>query len=111
MDELRQTIREQHAPRPSTRIGQLGDVATSIAKDRDTAPHHLVKQLRGDLDWIILRALEKDQTRRYQTANALGLDLQRHLSDEPVSAGPPSALYRMGKPRGVIALGYRSLLY
>jgi serine/threonine protein kinase/Flp pilus assembly protein TadD len=97
LDDVRRTIREQSAPRPSTRVTQLGPRAASVAQDRHTEPHSLVKQLRGDLDWIVLKALEKDRIRRYQTANALAADIQRHLSNEPVSAGPPSAAYRMRK--------------
>ena len=96
-DDMRRTIREKNAPRPSTRVTQLGLVAHDIAHNRGTEPRKLAKQLRGDLDWIVLKALEKDRTRRYQTANALGLDIQHHLNYEPVSAGPPTAVYRMGK--------------
>jgi eukaryotic-like serine/threonine-protein kinase len=97
LDDMRRTIREQNVPRPSTRLTQIGKLAAGISNDRRTEPHALVRQLRGDLDWIVLRALEKDRTRRYQTANAFAVDVQRHLNHEPVSAGPPSALYRMGK--------------
>ncbi len=67
------------------------------AENRNTDHAKLVRQLRGDLDWITLKALEKDRTRRYQTANALALDVRRHLNDEPVLAGPPTVGYRMGK--------------
>ncbi len=68
-----------------------------VAQNRRTEPGRLVSQLRGDLDWITMRALEKDRTRRYATANALALDIRRSLTNEPVTAGPPSARYRVGK--------------
>src|SRR5207247_2479723 len=90
LDEIRRTIREKDALRPSAHVTQLGAEAAGIAQDRGTEPIKLVKQLRGDLDWIVLKALEKDRTRRYQTANALAVDIQHHLNHEPVSAGSPS---------------------
>jgi tetratricopeptide (TPR) repeat protein len=71
----------------------LGDSLEDIAKHRKIAPNQLRKAIQGELDWIILKALEKDRTRRYESANELALDIQRHLSDEPVVAGPPSKLY------------------
>ena len=95
--EIQRIIREQDPPRPSTRITQLGPASTEAAQNRHTEPRRLVSELRGDLDWITMRALEKDRTRRYQTANALSADIRRHLSSEPVSAGPPSTTYRAGK--------------
>jgi non-specific serine/threonine protein kinase/serine/threonine-protein kinase len=97
LSEIQRIIREKEPPRPSTRITQLGPASTEAAKNRHTEPRRLVSELRGDLDWITMRALEKDRTRRYQTANALAADVRRHLNDEPVSAGPPSAAYRAGK--------------
>jgi eukaryotic-like serine/threonine-protein kinase len=95
--EIQRIIREKEPPRPSTRIMKLGPASTETAKNRQTEPRRLVSELRGDLDWITMRALEKDRTRRYQTANALAVDLRRHLGHEPVSAGPPNAFYRAGK--------------
>jgi tetratricopeptide (TPR) repeat protein len=95
--EIQRIIREKEPPRPSTRITQLGPASTEAAANRHTEPRRLVGDLRGDLDWITMRALEKDRTRRYQTANALAVDLRRHLSNEPVLAGPPSATYRAKK--------------
>jgi len=95
--EIQRIIREKEPPRPSTRITQLGPASTETAKNRHTEPRRLVSDLRGDLDWITMRALEKDRTRRYQTANALAADVRRHLNSEPVYAGPPSAAYRAGK--------------
>ena len=95
--EIQRTIREKEPPKPSTRITQLGRASTDAATKRHTEPHRLASELRGDLDWVTMRALEKDRTRRYQTANALAADLRRHLSHEPVSAGPPSTVYRAKK--------------
>jgi tetratricopeptide (TPR) repeat protein len=97
VDELRRTIREKNPPRPSTRVLQL-DAAASGASDRHQMPSSkLAKVLRGDLDWITMKALEKDRTRRYPTANALALDVRRHLRHEPVTAGAPSSFYRARK--------------
>jgi serine/threonine protein kinase len=90
--EAQRTIRTVDPPRPSTRATQA-DVATK----RHTDPSRLVSQLRGDLDWIVLKALEKDRTRRYQSASEFAADLQRHLDDKPVLAARPSALYTMRK--------------
>jgi tetratricopeptide (TPR) repeat protein len=95
--EIQRIIREKEPPRPSARITQLGPASTEAAKNRQSEPRRLVSELRGDLDWITMRALEKDRTRRYQTANALAADVRRHLGNEPVYAGPPSASYRAGK--------------
>ena len=71
--------------------------AIDIAKHRRTDPRSLAKQLRGDLDWIVMKCLEKDRTRRYETANGLGMDINRHLKNEPVLAGPPGAAYKFKK--------------
>jgi non-specific serine/threonine protein kinase/serine/threonine-protein kinase len=97
LDEMRRTIRETDAPRPSTRVTRPGPQTDETAAHRRTQPHRLAGLLRGDLDWITMKALEKDRTRRYATANALAMDLRRHLANEPVLAGPPSATYRTGK--------------
>jgi serine/threonine protein kinase/tetratricopeptide (TPR) repeat protein len=97
LDEMRRTIRETEAPRPSTRVTRPGPQTDETAAHRRTQPHRLAGLLRGDLDWITMKALEKDRTRRYATANALAMDLRRHLANEPVLAGPPSATYRTGK--------------
>jgi tetratricopeptide (TPR) repeat protein len=97
LSEIQRIIREKEPPRPSTRITQLGPASTEAATNRHTEPRRLAGQLRGDLDWITMRALDKDRTRRYQTANAVAADVRRHLNSEPVSAGPPSAAYRAGK--------------
>jgi eukaryotic-like serine/threonine-protein kinase len=92
-----QTLRERDVPRPSTRLTTLGEALETVARHRRTTPDLLRRELRGDLDWIILRAMEKDRTRRYETPNGLALDVQRHLANEPVLARPPSTSYRLGK--------------
>jgi len=97
LDEIRRTIREKDPPKPSTRVTQLGPASTQSAESRHTDPSRLAGQLRGDLDWITMKALEKDRTRRYETAMGLANDVRRHLEDEPVSAGPPGVVYRAGK--------------
>ncbi|MCH8852131.1 MAG: tetratricopeptide repeat protein [Planctomycetes bacterium] len=95
--EIQRIIREVEPPKPSTRLSSLGDESTTAAQKRHTDRTSLERQLRGDLDWITMKALEKDRTRRYETANSLGLDVQRHLNNEPVLASPPSAAYRARK--------------
>ena len=98
MDEIRRTIREQEPVRPSTRLStMLGADLTLIAKHRQSEPPKLIHSLRGDLDWIVMKALEKDRARRYETANGLAADIQRHLNDEPIVARPPSGAYRFQK--------------
>ncbi|MBK6900803.1 MAG: serine/threonine protein kinase [bacterium] len=96
-EAIRKIIREQDPPRPSTRFSTLGERSTSVAEARGLAPKRLQGELRGDLDWITMKALEKDRERRYETANGLAADVRRHLRNEPVTAGPPSASYRLGK--------------
>jgi eukaryotic-like serine/threonine-protein kinase len=90
-------LREQVTPRPSTRLTQLGDTASAVATHRRTTPESLRRDLKGDLDWIILKAMDKDRTRRYETANGLAVDLERHMNHEPVSARPPSTQDRIVK--------------
>ena len=97
LDEVRRVIREVDPPWPSTRVTQPGPASTAAAQRRLTEPSRLASQLRGDLDWITMRALEKDPARRYDTVMGLASDVSRHLRDEPVSAGPPSAVYRAKK--------------
>jgi eukaryotic-like serine/threonine-protein kinase len=96
-DEIRRMIRETEPPKPSTRLHVMGDKLTEVAKHRHTEPGGLRRSLRGDLDWIVMKALEKDRRRRYETANDLAGDLERHLEHQPVVAGPPSAVYRARK--------------
>ncbi len=98
VDEIRRTIREQEPARPSTRLStMLGTDLTEIAKHRKAEPPRLVHLVRGDLDWIVMKALEKDRTRRYETANGFAADIQRHLNNEPVVASPPGNLYKFQK--------------
>ncbi|MCW5556625.1 MAG: protein kinase [Verrucomicrobiae bacterium] len=98
VDEIRRRIREVDPPRPSIRFGTLSEEArTTTAQQRQMDPPRLQSLLAGDLDWIVMKCLEKDRTRRYDTANGLAADLQRHLSSEPVVARPPSVVYRLQK--------------
>src|SRR6185295_14792010 len=97
-EEMRRTIREKEPLRPSTRLSTLLAAEQNTAASlRQTEPPKLVHLVRGDLDWIVMKCLEKDRARRYETANGLAMDLQRHLDDEPVIARPPSATYRFQK--------------
>jgi WD40 repeat protein/serine/threonine protein kinase len=98
LDQMRRTIREKEPVRPSTRLStMLEGELTTTAKHRASGAPELIHLLRGDLDWIAMKALEKDRTRRYETANGLAMDIQRHLNQEPVVARPPSSLYRFQK--------------
>jgi serine/threonine protein kinase/tetratricopeptide (TPR) repeat protein len=92
-DELRRIIREEEPPRPSTRISTLGTAATTVSTQRKSDPKRLSRLFRGEPDWIVMKCLEKDRNRRYETASALSADVQRYLHDEPVQACPPSAVY------------------
>ena len=97
-DELRRIIREEEPPRPSARISTLAaDLATTVAEHRRTDARRLRQTVRGELDWIVMKCLEKDRNRRYETANSLARDIERYLHDEPVQACPPSAAYRFRK--------------
>jgi serine/threonine protein kinase len=96
-DEVRRRIREEEPSRPSTRVTTLDQLSTESAKRRRTDPTSLAKQLRGDLDWITMKALEKDRTRRYETASQLETDIKHHLAHEPVLAGPPAVSYKLRK--------------
>jgi serine/threonine protein kinase/tetratricopeptide (TPR) repeat protein len=96
-DEMRRIIREEEPPKPSTRISTLGKAATTVSTQRQSEPKQLSRLFRGELDWIVMKALDKDRNRRYETANSFALDVQRYLADEPVLACPPSAGYRLYK--------------
>jgi len=97
-DEMRRMIREDEPPRPSARLSTMEQARLStIAQQRGLEPHHLTGHLRGELDWIVMKALEKDRNRRYESASAFAADVQRYLDDEPVLACPPSAGYRLRK--------------
>jgi WD40 repeat protein len=108
IDVMRKTIREKDPLRPSTKLATLkGEELTATARRRSVETSKLLKLLSGDLDWIVMKCLEKDRTRRYETANGLAMDLRRHLSNETVLARPPSAAYRFQKSirRNKLAFG------
>jgi hypothetical protein len=97
-DEMRRTLREKEPLRPSDTIATLPPKAlTAIAGQRGLEPARMVSSLKGDLDWIVMKALEKERSRRYETANGLAMDVQRYLNCEPVVACPPSRWYRLQK--------------
>ena len=95
--ELQRMIREQEPPKPSSRVVSMKGERTTLAGRRSPEPGRLGATLRGDLDWIVMRALEKDRGRRYESAREFANDIERHMRNEPVTAGPPSTSYRMGK--------------
>src|SRR5262249_34780699 len=94
MLEMLRVIREQEPSKPSTKLSTAEELPT-LAANRGMEPAKLTKLVRGELDWIVMKALEKDRSRRYETANGFAMDVQRYLADEPVLAGPPSAWYRL----------------
>ena len=96
MEALR-LIHEEDAPKPSARLTQSGESLGELAARRHADPARLAREVRGDLDWIVMKALEKDRTRRYEAASALAGDIERYLQHQPVEAGPPTARYRLGK--------------
>ena len=108
-DEMLRIIREEEPPRPSTKLSS-SETLPSIAANRHVEPHKLSTMVRGELDWIVMKALEKDRSRRYETASSFAADVQRHLKDEAVVACPPSAGYRFRKfarrnKRRLVAVG------
>jgi serine/threonine protein kinase/tetratricopeptide (TPR) repeat protein len=103
--DLIRRVREEEPPKPSVRLSSAEDPAT-IAANRSIEPGRLTLLVRGELDWIVMKALEKDRTRRYETANGLARDIQRYLAGDPVEAGPPSVTYRLRK----LARKYQALL-
>jgi WD40 repeat protein/serine/threonine protein kinase/Tfp pilus assembly protein PilF len=112
-DEIRRIIREEEPAKPSTRLSTLaGAKRTAVAGHRKAEPHRLSQLVRGDLDWIVMKALEKDRTRRYDTASNFAADVLRYLGDRPVEACPPSATYRFRKfaRRNRVALTTASLI-
>src|SRR5271163_1044853 len=94
--EMLRMVREVDPPRPSTKVSKA-EALPSIAASRNIDPAQLKRALQGDLDWVVMKALEKDRTRRYETANGFAADILRHLAHEPVVAAPPSRAYRLGK--------------
>ena len=95
--EILRMIKEEEPPKPSTRLSDSGEALASISANRHTEPAKLTKLVRGELDWIVMKTLEKDRNRRYETAKDFAADVQRYLDDEPVQACPPSAGYRLRK--------------
>ena len=97
-DEVRRMLREEEPPLPSSRVGTLkNDLLSTVADQRKIDPSRLSHSLRGEVDWIVMKCLEKDRNRRYESANALASDIERYLACEPVQACPPSATYRLRK--------------
>ncbi len=95
--EIQRIIREEEPAKPSTRFSHLGTASVAIAMNHHSDPNSLARELRGDLDWITMKCLQKDRTRRYSAAAELAADIERHLVHEPVVAGPPGATYRVRK--------------
>jgi eukaryotic-like serine/threonine-protein kinase len=106
LTEVLRLIREEEPPRPSTRLSESQDGLGPISAQRQVEPARLARLVRGELDWIVMKCLEKDRARRYETASGLARDLQRYLAEEPVEAGPPGAGYRLRK----LARRYRKAL-
>ena len=96
-DEMLRIIREEEPPKPSTRLTSSDDACRRSRPIGKLEPSPLDPAVRGELDWIVMKALEKDRTRRYESANGSAADIERHLHDEPVSAGPPRTGYRLRK--------------
>src|SRR5207253_6706293 len=95
--EVLRIIKEEEPPKPSTRLSDSGEALASISAQRNTEPAKLTKLMRGELDWIVMKTLEKDRDRRYETAKDFAADVLRYLNDEPVLACPPSVGYRLRK--------------
>jgi serine/threonine protein kinase/Flp pilus assembly protein TadD len=97
-DEMRRIVREEEPPRPSARLSTMQQAALStLAEQRNLEPRRFSQHLHGELDWLVMKALEKDRNRRYESASAFAADVERYLNDEPVQACPPSAVYRLKK--------------
>ncbi len=113
LDTMRRIIREEEPPKPSTRVSTIGEGAKEAAARRRTDPARWRKALRRELDWIVMKALEKDRNRRYETVNGMAMDVGRYLADQPVMAGPPSAIYRMQKyvKRHRVAVGFAATIF
>jgi WD40 repeat protein/serine/threonine protein kinase/tetratricopeptide (TPR) repeat protein len=95
--EILRILREEEPPKPSTQLSRLGERLGEVARNRQAAPAALPKLVHGDLDWIVMKALEKDRRRRYETADGLARDIERHLNHEAVLAAAPSMIYRLEK--------------
>ena len=111
LDAMRRTIRETEPLRPSTKLGtMLAADLTAVAQRHGAESPKLIHLIRGDLDWIVMKSLEKDRTRRYETANGLAMDIQRHLTNEPIVARPPSGFYKTQKIVSRHRLAFTALL-
>ena len=97
MLEVQRILREVDPPKPSTRLTTMGDASTELARSRHVSVGALKKALKNDLDWVVLKSLEKERNRRYDTANALSADLQRYLDHEPLDQAPPASLPKPGQ--------------
>jgi len=95
--EMQRILREEEPTRPSTKVSTLGEALTEVARHRRVAPDALGRLMRGDLDWIVMKTLEKDRTRRYETVHSLAEDVERHLRNEPITASSPGTIYRLQK--------------
>ena len=102
-DQIRRMIHEEEPPRPSSRLTRGDEATTTASFKRASDPRRLSQLIRGELDWIVMKCLEKDRNRRYETANGLAMDLTRYLKNEPVHACPPALGYRAGRSSGDIA--------
>lgn len=111
-DELRRIIRDEEPLRPSARLTTLGAQMTTVVRTRRTNQDRLATSIRGDLDWIVMKALDKDRTRRYESASAMSQDVLRFLNDQPIEARPPSRVYQLVKlaRRNRVAIGTASLI-
>jgi serine/threonine protein kinase/tetratricopeptide (TPR) repeat protein len=107
LTDLLRSIREEEPPKPSVRLSEAKEGLASVAVRRGKEPARLIKEVRGDLDWVVMKCLDKDRTRRYETASGLARDIARYLHDEPVEASPPSAVYKLRKfaRRNCVLLG------
>ncbi len=112
LDEVKRIIREEEPPKPSTRLSTLGAALDTVVEKHHTDRRTLTNELTGELDWIVMKALEKDRTRRYETANDFARDVQRYLDHLPVEACPPSAMYKLRKfaRRNRVALGFTAAI-
>ena len=96
-EEMLRIVREEEPPKPSTKISRLGVDAVTVSKCRNTDPDGLCRTVRGDLDWLVMKALDKERGRRYETASTFAADIRRFLDGEAIEARPPSTIYRLHK--------------